>query len=678
MVDGGGEHITHHHQRSCTPLPSPVVVHRVVDLASASQLLRSSMSCVISRATSELSSAEKGARRGAEGATSAKGSEQWTDSLCCRVADGGTSSRRRRPHTNMKVLLSLAMLSHTAAFASLPLPTMRCLSLHRSAAPTSWLERIASLLPETPVNPDKTSQRIVTSFLDAFNEGNFGEAISYLDTSVVYEDTDYSQPFRGLEEVERVCRLESVAPKLMNVYNTVSVPGKVAVQFRDGMLRGAAWFDVNEADLIQNVFVVREVERKGGESSLRLLSVISKVLFVSTPEGSPNDRVVTVSSETTAAEKYFSAWNARDIESAVDLFDDAVSYDDTAFPNPFAGKEKLRNHLTTCANAFPSTFQFRTDDIIAMGSNLAVRWHVENGSKELPFTRGCSFYKLSRKGKILNGIDFVEPSGPVKPGAPKLVARTLWAYLSSEPARSFAFVTWLAYIYIVFFSDGILPGANALQLEQRTWEEVRDLSLNFFLVSPLLKLPFSPVVHPVLEGVFNLLLSWAAMFAGFLSDDRKDKPNLFPMVQAVVGMQLLTSAFLLPYLTLRSPENDKEITCDDLTTAGRICESPLLGVTMGLVGSGSIVWSILGRPEFGGLQERYASFVDLLSIDRVGSSFLVDLAIFGLFQCWLVNDDVKRRGGCDEILIRAATYVPFFGLAAYLAARPAIKQQQVD
>ena len=57
---------------------------------------------------------------------------------------------------------------------------------------------------------------------------------------------------------------------------------------------------------------------------------------------------------------------------------------------------------------------------------------------------------------------------------------------------------------VVFLSDGILSGANALALEERTWDEVRDLSFHFFLVSPLLGLPFSPVVHPILEGVFNL------------------------------------------------------------------------------------------------------------------------------------------------------------------------------
>lgn len=73
---------------------------------------------------------------------------------------------------------------------------------------------------------------------------------------------------------------------------------------------------------------------------------------------------------------------------------------------------------------------------------------------------------------------------------------------------------------IVFFSNGILPGPDATQLDAATWEEVLGLSLNFWLVAPLLQLPFSPALHPGLEGIFNLLLAWAAAFAGFLSDGR--------------------------------------------------------------------------------------------------------------------------------------------------------------
>jgi SnoaL-like domain len=361
------------------------------------------------------------------------------------------------------------------------------------------------------------------------------------------------------------------------------------------------------------------------------------------------------------------------MDAAASIFTDDVVYDDTAFPDPLVGKSQVQAHLYRCANVFPPTFTFQVDSVVSGKSKNAVRWHVENGGENLPFTRGCSFYKLDASGLIAIGLDFVEP-GPVKTGRLALILDTSNQQLPQEPARLIPLASWLAYMYIVFFSNGILPGANALVLEQRTWEEVLNLSLNFFLVAPLLDLSFSPTVHPMLEGVFNLLLSWAALFAGFLSDDRKDKPNILPMLPIVVGMQFLTSAFLLPYLATRSTEQDETVTTDSLPTAARLCESRLLGPILGFVGTGSIYWFFAGRPEFGGLLERWSSFIDLLSIDRVGSSFIVDLAIFGLSQGWLVDDDVKRRGGAPDWLVKAGKYVPFFGMAAYLTLRPSLQK----
>ena len=217
----------------------------------------------------------------------------------------------------------------------------------------------------------------------------------------------------------------------------------------------------------------------------------------------------------------------------------------------------------------------------------------------------------------------------------------------------------------------------AQALEQRTWEEVRDLSLNFFLVSPILGLPFAPVVHPGLEAIFNLLLSWAAMFAGFLSDDRPKKPNLFPMLPTVIGMQFLTSAFLLPYLATRTSEKEEDVYFEDLSPVTSVTESKALPLLLTGVGSGSIVWGFLARyDQFGGLQERYASLIDLLSIDRVGASFVVDLLIFAAFQGWFIDDDIKRRRmDADSWLGKAGKFVPFFGMAVYLTFRDPIPKK---
>jgi hypothetical protein len=98
-------------------------------------------------------------------------------------------------------------------------------------------------------------------------------------------------------------------------------------------------------------------------------------------------------------------------------------------------------------------------------------------------------------------------------------------------------------------------------------------------------------------------------------------------------MQFLTSAFLLPYLASRMSERDTNVFQEDLSPLACLVESRVLGLFLGFVGGGAIAWGALAREaDFGGWSERAASFWQLMSIDRVGSSFLVALAIFAIFQ----------------------------------------------
>jgi len=411
-----------------------------------------------------------------------------------------------------------------------------------------------------------------------------------------------------------------------------------------------------------------------------------------------------------AVQRYFDAWNRRDMKEACAQFAEECAYEDTQYASSFVGKEALEAHLNRVAEALPPTFQFCIDDLADGGSVVGVQWHVENQGKPLPFTRGCSMYRVDpSSGLLVSGFDVPEPA-PLKPGGAGLALLSAASKVIEEPVRGVALVTWLAYCWVVFFSNGILPGPDATQLDPATWQEVVDLSLNFFLVAPLLHLPFSPALHPGLEGVFNLLLAWAAAFSGFAADGRKGRPH-GSMVPTLAGMQLLTNAVFLPYLALRASE-DKAATgsvqSDDGGDSGDasstaktppprapLCyaedlsafellvgESRLLGPGLGLVGLGSVGWGASwGRVEeygsdfgtrLGGLQE-------LLGHDRLGSSFVVDLALFALFQGWLVDDDLRRRGvdplqlsGTSNVAVLrlAAKFVPFVGLCAYLAFRP--------
>lgn len=386
----------------------------------------------------------------------------------------------------------------------------------------------------------------------------------------------------------------------------------------------------------------------------------------------------------TSVRKYFEAWNERDMEAACAVFDDACSYEDTQYAGAFEGKAAFKAHLFKVADALPDTFKFCIDEIADGGVFVGVQWHVENEGVALPFTRGCSMYKADAStGKLLSGFDVPEPA-PFKPGSASLGILSIASKFIAEPIRAIPFFTWIAYVSIVFFSNGILPGTDATQLDPATWKEVLDLSLNFFLISPLLHLPFAPVLHPLLEGMFNLLLAWAACFAGFLSDGRPGRPS-GSMLPTVVGMQLLTNAIYLPYLATRSSEaaggaGGGAVYRDDLDPLeAAVGESPALGPVLATVGIGSVLWGLSARPEFGDVSVRWASFLQLLGGDRLASSFVVDLVLFALFQGWLVDDDLRRRGvGPNECggLRAAAKFVPFLGLCAYVFLRPALPERR--
>ena len=587
------------------------------------------------------------------------------------------------------------------------LPLMRSTELHmvQNASPFSAIADLLNPIKQSSVwnggpaggGAAAAGQQVVESFISSLNSrADPATIVEFFSDDVNFVDTSYYNPIVGKEQLLKHFYLHAgssalstfskttsfsaaaiVVDDIVSVSDKLSDLSKVCVMYHLADDKGKdvvdstaiTFYTITSDGKISSAFDVTEPKSpKPGDSGLKLLKTVSNLIgdeSIVMKSDNINENEQSVS----AVEKYFEAWNARDMKRAVSQFTEDCSVRDLQYDNAFSNRDELEKHLLRCKDCLPSSFNFVIDDIAITSQKAGVLWHVENNGEPLSFTRGCSFYTL-RNGLIESGFDIPEKAPP-KTG----FLKTITSKFEAEPIRLIPAALWVAYMYILFISDGILPGANALQLEQRTWEEVRDLSINFFLVSPLLKLPFSPVVHPMLEGVFNLLLSWAAMFACFLSDERKNKPNILPFGPMLVGMQFLTSGFLLPYLFTRTPEFESQVYREDIDgeLQAKVGEWRPLGGFLGTVGTASIIWAFIGRPEFGEFSERYNSFIDLLSIDRVGSSFIVDLAIFAIFQSWFVDDDLQRRGvakGELEVLRNVAKYVPFFGLAAYITLRP--------
>ena len=568
----------------------------------------------------------------------------------------------------------------------------------------------SSKLSSSPSNDNKneSSEQLIKSFISSLNSRTDPtNLMQYFDDDINYIDTSYYNPIRGKDALLKHFYLhagssplssfklnsfeESIAiDDIVSSSNNADDTSKVCVMYhlttQDGTdipdTTAISFYNIQQDGKIARVFDVTEpASPKPGDSGLKLLKTVSKFIGDESivvngtvgQEGNNNNDLTKLS----VVERYFDAWTCGDMNEASSYFDPNCSMRDLQYDDAFAGRDEFEKHLLRVKDCLPNTFDFVVDDIAINSYKAGVLWHVENNGSPLAFTRGCSFYTINESNGLIQGGFEIPEKAPPKLG----YLKTLSSKFEAEPVRYLPAAIWIAYMYTLFISEGILPGVNALALEQRTWEEVRDLSLNFFLVAPLLKLPFSPVVHPMLEGVFNLLLSWAAMFAGFLSDERRDKPNLLPFGPILVGMQFFR--FLLPYVFTRSVETNTMAYQEDIDgdLQAKVAEWRPLGLFLGGVGTSSIFWGLFARQEEFGIEfsDRYASFIDLLSIDRVGSSFIVDLVIFAVFQGWFVDDDLKRRGvALNEMgtLRNVATYVPFFGLATYLTLRPTLPQSR--
>lgn len=66
-----------------------------------------------------------------------------------------------------------------------------------------------------------------------------------------------------------------------------------------------------------------------------------------------------------------------------------------------------------------------------------------------------------------------QPLSPQPSARPGLALLSLASKVIKEPVRAVPLVAWGLYCSIVFFSNGILPGPDATQLDMATWVEAR-------------------------------------------------------------------------------------------------------------------------------------------------------------------------------------------------------------
>jgi hypothetical protein len=249
---------------------------------------------------------------------------------------------------------------------------------------------------------------------------------------------------------------------------------------------------------------------------------------------------------------------------------------------------------------------------------------------------------------------------------------------------------WAFYMFHIFLSDAPCgPGATGelCGIGLPASMEAIQLSFNFWFVMPLAFPSVAPVLHPALEGLFNIVVAWGGLFFCFLSDGRRQR---VPMLPFLVGTAFLTNVFYLPYLGLRGSADDSSAAQSPPAAALRAAESRWWPVLMTAVVAGSVLWACYGRGgadaavAWGDPTARWAALTEMaLRTDRLAHSFLVDCATFWAFQGALLPDDLRRRGldparGTGAAAAALGWAVPLFGLVGYLLWRPPLLPDPVS
>ncbi|EEE61135.1 hypothetical protein OsJ_15072 [Oryza sativa Japonica Group] len=261
-------------------------------------------------------------------------------------------------------------------------------------------------------------------------------------------------------------------------------------------------------------------------------------------------------------------------------------------------------------------------------------------------------------GGVGVGGEFASDDGG---GARALLRATLWG-------AEAAYILWL-------FLLPYAPGDPVWGISQATISDLIGLSLNFFLILPLLNsagvhLLESPVLHPVAEGLFNFVIAWTLLFAPLLfTDSRRDRFK--GSLDLLWGFQMfLTNTFLIPYMAIRLNDPDKDKSPPQTSKLGSVMVrgAPIVGLTGGLVCILSIAWALFGRADasFGGIAERWQYVQSYVFSERLAYAFLWDILLYSIFQPWLIADNIQNVKASATEFVNSVRFLPVIGLVAYL------------
>ncbi|XP_061356354.1 uncharacterized protein LOC133300781 [Gastrolobium bilobum] len=166
-------------------------------------------------------------------------------------------------------------------------------------------------------------------------------------------------------------------------------------------------------------------------------------------------------------DRFYTCINEKELRQLGECISQDACFDDCAFIKPFQGKKEVMHFLEQLTASMGQNVKFRVRHICE-GDDFTVTaiWHLEWKKEQIPFTRGCSFFKLSEEGEnMIIRIAEVLIESPVKPGSIVLtLLKTVTSLFDEFPnvaqwflSSPHAILNWVLKIYNIFVAPLLNP-----------------------------------------------------------------------------------------------------------------------------------------------------------------------------------------------------------------------------
>ncbi|PSS09390.1 Arginine-fifty homeobox like [Actinidia chinensis var. chinensis] len=170
-------------------------------------------------------------------------------------------------------------------------------------------------------------------------------------------------------------------------------------------------FKSDEMKIVKQQLCVRARVRnklyKGGK-----LKVVSSSDTVPTPI-TPSDII----------KQFYACINKKELNQLRGLISDDCLFEDRSFFKPFQGEKDVMDFFGQLIDSMGQNIEFKIGNVCEGDDFMAgVTWHLEWNKKQIPFTRGYSFFECSMEGTklIIKRAQGVIES-PIKPGHSSLI-----------------------------------------------------------------------------------------------------------------------------------------------------------------------------------------------------------------------------------------------------------------